>query len=218
MRRTPFIAVALSAALVGAFPAAAGEYVPVFNPERVYVHCGTAPKAVVDGAPAPYAWNTTRPALSFTANGGCGTLDSNLRTGDAVTYRGSHTGNLDKLTIQAWVIDAGPVRAGLFPTIWTDVSVTIDDELVVSGTEIELTPIASSTGLARRLELSVIGIDLLDEDEAGTHTVEIDLESTNINDGDTVAWVLDATEVDSGVSFSPSTLAQVVLDASPDEV
>ena len=218
MRRTPLLAaVAAGAALAVAVPAAADDYIPIFNPQRVYVHCGTAAKVVVDGSAAPYAWNTTAPASSFTANGGCGMLDTVLRTGDGVTYSGSHTGNLDKLTVHAWVIDAGPVRAGVFPTIWTDVSVKIDGVLVASGAELELTPIPSSTGLARRLDLSVVGIGLLDEDQAGSHTVEIGLESSNITDGDHAGWVLDATEVDSGVSFSPAALADVILDASPDE-
>jgi hypothetical protein len=192
-------------------PAGADPYVPVFNKETVYVHCN-ADKVTV-GEQVSYAWNTTAPATSFTANGGCGSLDTDKTAPDGVIWTGTHTGNLDRLTVHAHVIDVGPVRAGAYPEIYVDVNVQIDGNEVVSGVEAHLAPIPSSTGISRLLEFSVQKINLLKEEDYKEHAVTVSLESAPYLDGDQVVWVLDASEVRSGVTFSPTTLSGVRIDA-----
>jgi hypothetical protein len=198
------LAVPLTLAL--ALPAGA-DADAVFNPERSYIHCNAA--KVTANEHVTYSWNTTAPTVSFTTGAGCGSLDSDKLAGDGVTWTGKHTGNLDNLTVHAHVIDVGPVRAGTFPEIYLDVSVQIDGQDIVSFVEAHLVPIPSSTGISRLLEFSVTKIGLLTEADNVEHEVTINMESSSYLDGDQIGWVLDASEVQSGVSFSPATLAAV---------
>lgn len=178
---------------------------PIFNTERTYVHCG-ADKATV-GERVTYTWDTTAPTTSFTANGGCGAFDADKFDGEGVTFTGKHTGNLKQLTVHAWIIDCCLVRAGVYPDIWMDASVEIDGNSVLSETELHVVPIPSETGISRLLEFSVTGIKLLSEADYKEHDISITLETAELQDGDQIAWVLDATEVQSGATFSPTTLA-----------
>lgn len=205
MRALIRMALALPMVVALAAPAAGQTYVPVFNTEATYVHCG-ADKATVNEH-ATYSWNTTAPTTSFTAGGGCGTLDSNLLDGDGVTFTGKHTGNLDRLTVRAWVIDCCLTHAGVFAEIYANVSVSIDGNDVVGTQEAQIVPIPSETNVSRLLEFSVTGINLKSEADYKEHEVVVNLETSSIADGDKVAWVLDASEVKSGVTFSPTTLA-----------
>lgn len=207
------LAVAALAVLVLAAPAAATGYVPTFNPERVYFSCGGEAKA---GAleHRTFAWGTTPPTTSYTANGGCGQLDLSPHVGDEPVFVGTHTGNLDRLTVHAWVIDAGLSRTGAFEDVWLTVSLSIDGTEVATADDVRVVPQPSSTGVSRLLELSVTHLGLTGEDEAGEHEIELRLGSMPYEDGDTIAWVLDATELASGVTFTPATLAPVRVRAS----
>ena len=209
MRTKIRLLVAVAALAAAAVPASATDYVPVLNPQTVYVHCGA--DKVSANKTASYNWNTTAPTTSFTANGGCGHIDSDKLEGDGVRWSGTHTGNLDELTARAWVIDAGPVRAGAYAEIYADVTLTVDGVPLMGAYEIHLTPQPSSTGVARLLTFSIDGIGLLDETEAGQHTITLDLNTSTYADGDQVGWVLDASEVDSGIKFSPPTLERSII-------
>lgn len=215
MRSPVRIGILLLAAIALAVPAGATEAATaVLTQQRTYVHCG-ADKASVNKA-STFQWNTTAPTTSFTTGGGCGQLDTDKTEGDDTTFTGTFTGNLDTLTAKAWVIDAGPVRAAAasgYEEIYTNVSLVIDGVDYVAA-ELKLVPKPSSTGLARLLEFSVTGINLLDPvTQAGTHQVSLKLGSASYLDGDQVIWVLDATEVDSGIDFNPATLSNVVVPA-----
>lgn len=211
MRTLKLMAVVLSVVALAA-PSQGAEHTPVFNTERVYFHCGANAKAAaVDGA--AYAWDTTKPTTSYAANGGCGQLDVSPQVGDEPVFTGKHTGNIDKLTVHAWVIDAGLSRTGAFSDVWTQARLIIDGAKVVEAGDVKIVPQASSTGISRLLEFSVTHIGLTGEDQAGTHTIELHLGSMPYDDGDTIAWVLDATELDSGITFSPSALASTRVRA-----
>jgi hypothetical protein len=200
---------ALAVPMVLALAPSAGAvdpYIPIFNTERTYVHCGGADKATV-GERVTYSWNTTAPTTSFTNNGGCGALDNDKLDGEGVVYTGKHTGNLKQLTVHAHVIDCCLVRGGVYPDIWMDASVEIDGNPVLSETELHIVPVDSSTGVSRLLEFSVTGIKLLTEADYKEHDVSITLETAELQDGDQIAWVLDASEVQTGVTFSPTTLS-----------
>lgn len=182
------------------------EWEPIFNTERTYVHCGA--DKVTANEHVTYAWDTTEPTTSFTADGGCGSLDSTFLDGDGETFTGKHAGNLDQLTVHAWMIDCCRTRAvSLVPEIWVDVSVQIDGSEVVFTQTAEILPIPSETGISRLVEFSVTDIDLLTEADYKEHDVSVSLETASVSAGDEVGWVLDASEVQSGVTFSPTTLA-----------
>ena len=212
MRRALRMAIAVPMVLAIASPVSAADpYVPVFNNERTYVHCN-GDKATVNEQ-VTYNWNTTAPTTSFTANGGCGSLDAHVADGDGVIFSGKHTGNLDRLTVQAHVIDCCLTHAGVFAEVYADVSVTIDGNEVVPTTELHIPPIPSSTNVSRLLEFSVTKIGLVKEEDNIEHEIVVSLETSSIADGDAVAWVLDATEVQSGVTFSPTSLAGIRVEA-----
>ena len=212
MKTLSRLGLVLPLVLALAIPAGAADaWAPTFNTENVFVHCSGAKAAVAEQV--TYEWNTTAPSTSATASGGCGSLDSDKLDGDGVIWTGKHTGNLHELTVKAWVIDVGPVRAGAFEEVYVNVNVTIDEADVVSGVEAHLAPIPSSDGVARLLEFSVQKIGLVKETDLKEHDITISLESATYLDGDTVAWVLDASEVQSGVTFSPASLAAVRIDA-----
>lgn len=201
-------ALSLAAVAAVALPSSAAD---VAAEQRTYAHCGSAGKAVLQGV-TTYAMDATAPTTSFTANGGCGTLDSDKREDDGIVLTGTYTGHLDQLTVDANVIDAGPVRAGAYEEVYTDVVVKVDKR-TVAAEELKLVPVPSSTGVSRLLQFSVSGIGLTREGDEGEHTIEVTLNSASYLDGDQVAWVLDATEVPTGVVYSPAELADIVVKA-----
>lgn len=183
-------------------------------PSAVYLHCGA--DKVGSQTAAVYGWNATKPTASVTTGAGCAQVDSDKLDGDGIRLEGTHTGLLDTMTIRMWVIDAGPVRAGAYAEWYVDTAVTIDDGLISGGAEVHVVPVASSTGASRLLAITVTGIGLTNpETDAGSHTIAIDLETASYLDGDQIAWVLDTSEVDSGVVFNPATLAPAKLDLAP---
>lgn len=217
MRNLGRLLLCVVTALAVAIPAGAQEeemeeiYEPVLEAQEVYFKCN-ADKVVVN-APGTYQWDTEAPTTSFTANGGCGQVDSDKLDGDEPTFTGTYTGNLDTLTVRAWVIDAGPVRAGVYEDLYINVDLAVDGRSVIFGEEIHAIPEPSETGLSRLVEFSVTHLGLLAEEDAGEHTVELKLTSAPYLDGDVIGWVMDATEVDSGMEFNPETLSALRVRA-----
>jgi hypothetical protein len=193
-------------------PGGAAEPIPTAS---VYAHCGAT--KVGQGSLATYTWNATKPTASVTTGAGCGQLDSDKTAGDGIQLTGTYTGLLDKLTVRFWVIDAGPVRAGAYGEWFIDTAIDVDGGAAGGSGEVHVTPVESSTGASRLVEISVTGIGLTDPknaDHTKLHNIAINLESASYLDGDQIAWVLDTSEVDSGVVFSPASLAPAVLDVT----
>jgi hypothetical protein len=208
MRSKIRLLVAVVALVGAAVPASAVEYVPVLNPQSVYIHCG-ADKLAVNKTSA-FTWNTTPSTGSFPQSG-CGSVDGFETSGDGVSWSGTHTGNLDELTVNAFVVDTGPVRAGAFAEIYTNIGLTVDDVPLVAVNDVHLVPVGDATSPVRKLTFSIDGIGLLGETQAGEHKIQLDLASSPYVDGDTVTWVLGAADTDSGIQFSPSTLAGTTI-------
>ena len=203
MRTKIRLLVAVAALIGAAVPASATEYVPVLNPQSVYAQCG-ADKLAANKA-ASYTLSATAPTGSF-PQAGCGSVDGFATTGDGMSWTGTHTGNLDELTVRAFVVDTGPVRAGAFDSIYTNITLTVDDVPLASATDFELVPVGDVTSPVRLLTFSVDGIGLMDELEAGEHKIVLDLHSSPYVDGDTVTWLAGAGNAASGINFSPATL------------
>lgn len=201
-------------------------YQPVFNPERVYAHCGDTVKVSNVEGGTPFGWDTEEPAASFTEGAGCGTADLVLTepveedAGEFLELSGTHTGNLDTLTLELHMIDAGVVRVhqttpgevpplpepapGLaFDEIYAHVDVSIDDFAAGFSEEAQLQAERSETGASVRLRMTLTGIGLLEEDEAGEHTITVRVKTSDYYNGDSGGWVLDAAEVPTGIQFSP---------------
>lgn len=207
-------------------------YVPVIETERVYAHCGDVEKvANVEGDGSAFATDTTAPAASFTEGAGCGTADVVLSPVEADTrefleFTATHTGNLDALTLELHMIDVGivrvsetaptdqvpnpgdPVPSVAFDEIYanTEVIVTAADGETFRGFngEARFPSERSDTGLSTRLRMTITDIGLLDEDQAGTHTITVRVKTADYYNGDSGAWVLDAAEVPTGIEFNPA--------------
>jgi hypothetical protein len=231
------LAVILAAALstlvvVAAQPASAGPLDPQFKSQRVYFHCNGPTKVgnvnlVADGS-IP-GWNTTPPAGSVTDGEGCTTADAN---GVAVVvdpqenptdgvWRGTFTGNLDTLTVQAHcMFCVGIARATGEGTL--GVRLNIDGEAITGdGSDIREVPaVEENMGVTQLYEFSVTDIDFvepnLDTDGDGVgdnpfgsveHTITLTLDGYDVGFNTFGQWVYDTSEVESGITFNPATLS-----------
>lgn len=235
---TAILAVAASMALVTPATATHGGIHPTFRSERVYFHCAGPAKVEnanfqATGAVSP--WNTTAPAGSYQTGNGCGWLDPGHTSGGIhdANFSGAFTGNLKALTIEAHNLLLSQVDANNIRRI--TVGLTIDGTpLLATDTFVDMTPEISSTGLTEKFLISIPSLgctkDVLDaegnvinvvtdglatEDADGTtvHQITLTLDSTYSDRGG--AWVQDATEIPSGVTFNPETLAPV--KAAPED-
>lgn len=206
-------------------------YVPVIETERTYAHCGDTEKVSNVEGGSPFSSDTNEPAASFQEGAGCGTADVVLTepveqdAGEFLQFTAEHTGNLDALTLELHMIDAGIVRVsetaptGEVPNPGDPVPTVAFDE-IYADTELYIstadgTPVAgylgearypserSSTGLSTRLRLTLTDIGLLAEDEFATYTVTVKVKTADYYNGDSGGWVLDASEVPTGITFNP---------------
>ena len=209
----------------------AGPLDPQLKNERAYFHCGGPTKLgnvnlVADGS-IP-GWNTTPPAGSVSGGNGCGTADFNAvafyvdpqeNPTDGV-WRGSFTGNLDTLTVHAHCICVGGSRLNDLATI--GVRLKIDGEPITGNGSAEhnVTVSQQNAGVTQLYEFSVTDIGMvepnLDTDGDGVgdnpfgnvqHDITLTLEGYQIVTNTWGMWVYDTTEVPSGITFNPSTLA-----------
>lgn len=231
-------AAALMALLVlTAHPASAGPLDPQFRNERTYFHCGAPTKLgnanlMVDGS-VP-GWNTTPPAGSVQAGNGCGTADFNavlIVVADANptdgVWEGAFTGNLKDLTVQVDCICLGTSRADNSASI--GVRLQIDGEPITGdGTaRHNLTVTQQNSGATQRYEFSVTNIGItepnidIDGDGIGdnpfgveVHEIQLILEGYSPQTNAWGMWVYDTTEVPSGITFNPTTLAALRIPRS----
>ena len=195
------------------------------------------------GSGAP-TWNTTAPTQSYTQGAGCGTVDSFLFLEDSeniydASFKGTFTGNLRNLTVRLHNLLLGRVRT----TDATPLAIRllIDGQHYISsapglpyGSMVEVSPVPSSTGATELLEFSITGLGsatevkdsqgnvidvrttgLATEDGDGTTEHEIVLMITPVYTPYNNAFVWDASEIASGITFNPSTLAAAKLAATP---
>lgn len=227
MRRSTSIA--LAALLAAGGLALEGETTPELGTERVYAHCGATQKVSNVEGGTPFAMDTTAPAASFTAGGGCGTADVVLtdavegETGEFLELTGTFTGHLDSLTLELHMIDAGIVRASqtaptgevpnpgdpvpaiAFDEIYAETEILIDGGLGGGWIgEARYPAERSDTGASVRMLLTLTDIPLTGEGDDGEHTITIKVKTADYYNGDSGGWVLDATEVPTGVTFNPA--------------
>lgn len=212
----------LSAVLLVAGPASAGvdpvtgEWIPEYVETPTYMHCNGDIKAnnvhaVADNAVVQF--DETAPTTSYTAGGGCGSADT-FAEGTAdhnplydFTTMGYHVGNIDSVTIRLWAIEGAAKRLAEFNVT---LHLKIDGEDVLRrGTPATAVAVPSSTGITRLYEVTVTDIGL---STLADHTYDHDIVLTVYSQGPTgtgsgIAWVYDATEIDSGLIFNDTTPA-----------
>lgn len=224
-------AAALTAFVVlAASPASAGPLDPQFKNQRVYFHCSEPTRLgnvnLVAGA-IP-GWDTTAPS-SVTGGEGCTTADVNgvvvvvnpqENPTDGV-WRGTFTGNLNTLTVHAHcMFCVGTARADGAATL--GVRLNIDGE-AITGTGADshdVQVVEDNSGVTQLYEFSVTGIGIVEPntdtngDGIGDnpfgkveHTITLTLDGYDIGTNTFGQWVYDTSEVDSGITFNPATLA-----------
>ncbi|MFN2543400.1 MAG: hypothetical protein ABR600_02355 [Actinomycetota bacterium] len=216
--------------------AAGTLYPPQFRNQQVYFHCagttkvGNVSLAAEDAIPS---WNTTAPAGSVTDGDGCGTGDANgvalvidpqENPTDGV-WRGTFTGNLDRLTVTLYnFANIGTARADGASAL--GVRLNIDGAAVTGdGSDShDITATDSNSGATQTYTFSVTDLGFAEPNEDvdgdgigdnpfGTqqHTLTLTVDGYNVDQNALGAWVYDASEIDSGISFNPGALAATVI-------
>lgn len=216
----------LTALMTVAAPAAAdhtpaGEpFVPEYVETPVYLHCNGAVKAnnVHTVAENKFvSWDENQPTASFTTGAGCGyaeTFFSGTSDHNPVydfPIQGTFKGNIDNLTIRFWAIDVSGSRA--FEEFTVDLHVQIDGrDIIARGTDAHAPVIDSSTGISRLYEVTVtdVGLSSLQAHEA-VHDIRVTAYTKYVDGSGVLAWVYDASEVDSGLVFNDTTPAAVQI-------
>ena len=237
--RAKLSAVAIAVVLFSTLPAGAEEIAPEAVPLETFFHC-TGDSKVLNALTVqdPPSWNETAPTASVTEGAGCGFADPGSRTGtnqenvyDAV-FKGYHTGNLDSMTVRLHDIGVGPARTGAEQTLGVRVSVDgvsmFDTHTpaesptdlvfgppvpVPSTAEVKVTPVASETGASNLVEFTITGLGFLQQPGAGTFDREILVTVNSLSEHGS-AWVMDTTEVPSGITFNPEIPATAAVAAT----
>jgi hypothetical protein len=206
---------AFLAALVVAIavPASAdhGDIHPTARTERTYFRCAGPVKvqnAYIAQGVIP-TWDTNEPAGSVQQGEGCGYYENLLSGGNpalhTAVWEGTFTGNIDTMTVELHRL----LPAAGATTTMVVGTVTIDGIEVFTG-DITLQPEASETGASTVSKFSLRRLKYMTEDGDGTieRTVRVTIDSYNEQQS---AWVWDTTEVPSGITFNPESLAGSVV-------
>ncbi len=233
--------ISLVLVLLMAAPAAAnhGGIHPTFQTQHVYFHCtGDTPVQQVNwlttgGSSSSYgAWDTSPPPGSVADGEGCAASDMggvSFAFFDAV-FAGRFVGNIRDLTIRIYdfvLNNDREEKAAVRVRIYAEV----DDVSVV--------PTRANSGLTDKFEFSVTNIGFADEirDDAG-NVIDVETGGAAREDGNGSAeheiriwlgledslgeepqasghdiFVWDTTEVPSGITFNPSSLATATVQA-----
>ena len=202
------------ALVLAAAPAAAdhGDIHPTKRTERTYFKClGSNKVQNVDMAQGTMpTWSTTAPTQSVQQGAGCGTADTGVTNANQENafdgvWKGTFTGNVDSITVEAHAIDSTPRATGSHPIL---AILTVDGEQLLPQTRIVPTTVRSSTQASSKLTFSITGLPYLTEDGDGTAVRTFTLSLKSYADYP-AAWVWDTTEVPSGITFNPATLESV---------
>jgi hypothetical protein len=227
MTRTTSLLLAALFVVGLASPAAADpQWVPTFHPERTYLACAATGKVgnAAKHVSGPVQLTTTRPTASETSGAGCHSFDWTFDPGmgylppgpigparDAVstiTMRGTHFGNLDRLTLRMTAMSFGD-PAGTWPV---QLGVKIDGKDVVRWpTAVGNTKIPD--GLKDVSTITVQGIGLLAERDYVQHDIEITFRYDE--PWRATMWQWGVSEALSGVEFSPDSASGATVTARP---
>jgi hypothetical protein len=219
MRRpaAPLLAAAL--ALVLAVPAgasSAGGDEPTLRSERVYFACPATNAKVhnAEQAQGRYAsWRLTAPTTSFTAGGGCGTVDAPVTSGNPrnafdAAWTGTFTGNLGRMVVEAHSLDTATrvlTRSSRFTVV-----VQVDGATVLS--KIVTVPYTrSSTQLSQQMVFTVDQLPFVVEQGDGTRQRTVTVAFSSSSDQGAHGFVWDATEVPSGITFNGEVTGEVIV-------
>ena len=215
---------------------------PSFKQGDVYFHCNTPTKLqnINWFSSGPVRWDANAPTQSVQGGAGCGALEPGAYRNDSPSpnnpwdpvFEGTFTGNLRSMTVRLHNLVLSQARTG--PTFTVRVRLLIDGQelLTPTGRNAAVTPVPSSTGASELFEFSIRNLGFADDvlDPEGNvvdvqtgglatengdgemeRTVTLVIDSLVANQAS--AWVWDTTEVPSGITFNPPTLAAAKVTA-----
>jgi hypothetical protein len=208
---------------------------PTFRTENTFFHCGSTPLSnvnlITDG---PTGWNTTPPSGSVTDGNGCSGADpgaergANQETIYDAQFAGSFTGNLRDLTLHlhSFLLSQARQATTFSVRVWLNIDGVDVTSGGSTGQTVTVTPVSENMGATEDFEISLWNIGFANyvydssgnlinvqtggyatEDGNGEteHTIEVTIDSATATQNSLWAW--DTTEVPSGISFNPATLA-----------
>jgi plastocyanin len=193
---------------------------PDLQMQRGYFKCDGALSSrnlagALSGAPE---WRFDPPTGSlFGGDGGCSLLDVGDQ-GDAApepstdaVFTGTFTGNLEALSLEYHALDLGSSDS------WNiSIGVTIDGmEVVPWPTDLTVRRRAANGGISNIIDVSVLGVDLLTEDDQGEHELTVAMSARGRDR--LVLWSWDINETQAGLVLNPVFPAPVRVDAVPRE-
>jgi len=130
-------------------------------------------------------------------------------------FAGTFTGNLDTLTLEMHRIH-GPTDRAYAPLLGGNfegvISIKIDGEEIALTDSHFVAPVTeSSTGASESFELSIQDLGFMVEEGDGTIERTIEIRLDHYYSDTAGVWVWDTTEVPSGITFNPATLAAARL-------
>ena len=228
-------------ALLIAMPAHAshGGVHPTFRTEDVFFHCNGDTKLynanwlMQLSAESSYVpWDTTPPAASATTGAGCGAYDLGGITNpfyDPV-FNGYVTGNIRDITVRLHHLVLSNARNGQPLDITVQAVLDGENLFGTAGKTVAVTPTPGNSSATEQFEFSLTNIgaatDVLD---AEGNVVGVETSGAATEDGDGTyerqltifvgvseyprpgLWVWDATEVPSGMTINPATLAPATV-------
>lgn len=202
---------------VAALSLVATTHTPEFATINTYFHCVGDDTNKLQNLDYPAPFDEVAPTRSVQDGAGCGLVDpgflintqSSGGPADA-SFSGAVQGNLRDLTVELHYLGNSPEPAVL-GTVTVDVWLVIDGITILdpAADTLELTPVASSTGASHKVEFSVTDLPFDTEDGVGDdwHSVQLTVRGGYADS--LYGWVWDTTEVPSGITFNPETLADV---------
>lgn len=244
-RKFAVVAVLALVASLIALPAHAthGTAHPTFRTEHAWFHCTGDTKLYNAnwlmnlGAESVYMpWDTTPPAASATTGAGCGSYDLGGVTNPVYdpVFRGYFNGNLRDLTIRLHHLLLSNTRRGQPVSLTVQAAIDGVNLFPGDGKSVTVTPTPANMGVTEAFEVSITNIGFANDvlDAAG-NVVGVETGGAAYEDGDgddehelTVfvglteyprpgLWVWDTTEVPSGITFNPLSLAPAQITADP---
>ncbi len=235
-------AIGILVVLAFAQPAVAthGGIHPTFRQENVYFHCNTPTKLqnVNWFSSGTVRWDMNAPTQSVQGGAGCGALEPGAYRNDAPNspwdpvFEGTFTGNLRSMTVRLHNLVLSQARTATTFTVRVRLLIDGQELLTPTGRNAVVTPVASSTGASELFEFSIRNLGFADEvldPEGNVVDVQTGGLATENGDGEieravtlvidsftatqASAWAWDTTEVPSGITFNPPTLAAAKVTA-----
>jgi hypothetical protein len=214
-------------------------YPPQFRNQQVYFHCAGSTKlgnvslAAENVIPS---WNTTAPNASIQSGAGCGTEDIN---GVAVVvdpqenptdgvWKGTFVGNLDQMTVGVYdFLTVGTAQTDGVGAVGVRLNIDGED-LTGDGTDTnDVNAVSTNSGATWRYDFSITNIGFVEPNEdvdgdgigdnpfgVEEHTLTLTVDGYNPDQNMLGMWAYDTTEVPSGITFNPPTLAATVIRAA----